>query len=149
MEIKQKVIAHLINLIESQLESVSTDLAALQDAKENDTKSSMGDKYETSAEMLSAEQDKLTAQQVKLQQFLVQLSNFQSSKPTKAIKLGSLVQTNRGFFLIGIPFGQFKIDEQIVMAISAASPVGQLMLNKIQGEKFEFRGVGYEVVEVW
>lgn len=145
---KQKVLATLKANILSQLEEVNTDLAGLQDAKESDTKSSMGDKYETSAEMLGAEEDKLIAQQDKLQKFLLQLKNFSGDKPAVEVILGSLVETNRGWFLLGIPFGQFKVDHQIVMAISAASPVGELMAGKAKGANFDFRGIDYKILKI-
>ena len=120
-----------------------------QEASNDDTKSSAGDKFETSREM--AQQDinrnkSLLADAQQQYNFLLTLTDI-GEMPN--VRSGSLVITDQGSFYISISAGQLALDGKVYFAISAVSPIGKLLLGKKVGEKFEFNGKGYEVQEIF
>ena len=104
-------------------------------ASNNDTKSSMGDKYETSREMLQQEINNLQIQlneHLKSQQILKNIN----PNPHKGVSLGSWVETNKGKFFIAISLGEILFNQEKVFVISTESPLAKAMNGKKTGESF-------------
>ena len=104
-------------------------------ASNNDTKSSMGDKYETSREMLQQEINHLQIQlneHLKSQQILKNIN----PNPHKVVSLGSWVETNKGKFFIAISLGEILFNQEKVFVISTESPLAKAMNGKKTGESF-------------
>ena len=104
-------------------------------ASNNDTKSSMGDKYETSREMLQQEINNLQIQlneHLKSQQILKNIN----PNPHKIVTLGSLVETEKGKFFIAVSLGEITFSQEKIFVISAESPLAKAMNGKKTGESF-------------
>ena len=104
-------------------------------ASNNDTKSSMGDKYETSREMLQQEINNLQIQlneHLKSQKILKNIN----PNPHKVVSLGSWVETNKGKFFIAISLGEILFNQEKVFVISTESPLAKAMNGKKTGESF-------------
>ena len=85
-------------------------------ASNNDTKSSMGDKYETSREMLQQEINNLQLQlneQLKSQQILKNIQPISH----KTVNLGSLVETDKGKFFIAVSLGELSFNQEKIFII--------------------------------
>ena len=98
-------------------------------ASNNDTKSSMGDKYETSREMLQQEINNLQIQlneHLKSQKILININ----PNPHKVVSLGSLVETEKGMFFIAISLGELSFNQEKIFVISAESPLAKAMNGK-------------------
>lgn len=135
-------VMHRLAETEALMASINADIAS-------DTKSSMGDKYETSREMATAELNK--AQKVK-QTLLENLSLLKSAAvATKGEKtgLGSLLVTDRALFFLGAPLGKLKIENQDIFFISIDSPLGK-KLNGISKDMafVEFNHTRYVIKEI-
>lgn len=100
----------------------------------NETKSSMGDKYETSREMV---QQEITKLQWQLSEYIKSREVLKSLnlKPQTKVGLGSLVQTDRGWFFISVSLGVIKYKAQEIFAVSMESPVALALLNKTLGDR--------------
>lgn len=105
-----------------------------------DSKSSAGDKHETSVAMAQLEQEKLTKQ---INEFL-DLENIvlkiNPSRPHQKIEMGSLVETSNGWYYFSVGLGIVKLDNTTIFAINPSAPLGQLMLGKTAGDQVEFNG---------
>lgn len=114
----------------------------------NDTKSSMGDKYETGREMLQQEINRLQLQlkEVRLQQQMAQRLSVASSEMAD---FGALVETDAGWFYLSVSVGELSIDGQKVMAISQDSPLAKAMKGKKKGEEFQINGVKRQIKNIW
>ncbi|MHA7607409.1 hypothetical protein ACV0BM_000965 [Elizabethkingia meningoseptica] len=123
----QEKATHLEQLIESTR------------ASNNDTKSSMGDKYETSREMLQQEINRLLSQLSEVNNQLDILRNM-NTKPLTVVGLGAYVETSMGNFYISESLGKINRDGVAVVAVSANAPLVQAMLKKKAGEVFELNG---------
>lgn len=117
-------------------------------ASNNDTKSSMGDKYETSREMLQQEINNLQLQlneQLKSQQIL---KNIQSISH-KTVNLGSFVETDKGKFFIAVSLGELSLNQEKIFIISAESPLAKVMNGKKEDEIFKLNNLTQTIKTIW
>ncbi|KAB1228917.1 GreA/GreB family elongation factor [Chryseobacterium viscerum] len=117
-------------------------------ASNNDTKSSMGDKYETGREMLQQEINNLQRQ---LNEVLNQQAVLQkiTSDPSEKVQNGALVKTNKGLFYISVSMGEIAVDNQKVMTVSAESPLVKVMYGKKTGESFTVNTISQTIENIW
>ena len=117
-------------------------------ASNNDTKSSMGDKYETSREMLQQEINNLQIQlneHLKSQKILININ----PNPHKIVTLGSLVETEKGMFFIAISLGELSFNQEKIFVISAESPLAKAMNGKKTGESFVVNNLSQIIKKIW
>ncbi|MCF2218150.1 hypothetical protein H9Q08_02410 [Chryseobacterium sp. PS-8] len=117
-------------------------------ASNNDTKSSMGDKYETGREMLQQEINNLQRQlnESLNQQFIIQKI---TSDPSSKVQNGALVKTDKGLFYISASAGEIIVDQQKIMTVSAESPLVKAMHGLTENQSFSVNNVGQKIVKVW
>ena len=148
MKIKSLIIKEINKSIDAKTISVQEMLQDTIDSRNNDNKSSAGDKHETSRAKIQIEIDQLTKQLDLLNRQKLHLNSIDFSKNNEKATIGSLVKTNNGTYLISIGFGKVIIENEVFYAISSASPIGRLFNNKLKGDKFIFRTINYEIVEI-
>ena len=146
-----KVVVHASTLI-----ALSNKIASLQEILDDtykstldDSKSSAGDKHETSIAMVQLEQEKLTNQ---LNELLKQQRILLSINPTsrhQLIQLGSLVETKQAWYYFSIGIGLISIEKTAIFAINPDSPLGRLLLKKKAGESVTFNGMVTEIIAVY
>lgn len=117
-------------------------------ASNNDTKSSMGDKYETGREMLQQEINNLQRQ---LNEVLNQQAVLQkiTSDPSEKVQNGALVKTNKGLFYISVSMGELVFENQKIMTVSAESPLVKVMYGKKTGEPFTVNTIHQTIENIW
>ena len=135
---KSSLIHSLMTILNERKASIEKDLAAIEESKNNDTKSSMGDKYETSREMAQAEWNKLQERKGQIALQIHQLQQIQTESPHQMVAQGSLVITPTLQLLFAIPFGKFTFNGEPWMVVSLQSPIGQAFAGKKNGEVVHF-----------
>jgi len=140
-----KKLNHLLNERKVVLENT---IADLKKSRDNETKSSAGDKFETGRAMMQAEMDRFAIQANKTQQAINDLSQIDISKTDQKIALGSLVVTSNGNYFIGIGYGKIEIEQNSYYTISLASPVGQLFKDKTVGSVVQHLKNIFEILEI-
>jgi transcription elongation GreA/GreB family factor len=113
-----------------------------------ETKSSAGDKYETSREMMNQEKGKLQAQISVLNQQLEILSKINPKAKLDKVGLGSLVKTSAANYFISISYGKVSLDEDEFFMISAITPLAQQMLNKTEGDQVTWNAKSFEITSI-
>ena len=139
MKIKEQLCAEIDNNLSRKIEEVNKIIADAKLAKTEDTKSSAGDKYETSREMAQQEIDKAEIQLAQLNTSLIELKKIDCNRVCEKVEFGSLVQTNTGTYFMAISMGKVMVNDEPVYAISMASPIGKALAGKIEGEKVSFQ----------
>lgn len=136
-------ISTVLNEKISYLNSLIDDLRA----SNNDTKSSMGDKYETSREMM---QQEITRIQNQLNEVLIQQEQFLKIgvKDSQTIINGSYIETSMGNFVIACSLGEIKFEEKKIFVLSNQTPLAQVLLGKCEGDKFEMNGKSFKINHV-
>lgn len=113
----------------------------------NDTKSSMGDKYETSREMM---QQEITRIQNQLNEVLAQQEQFLkiAVKESQTIVNGTYIETSMGYFLIACSLGEIKYNDKKVFVMSNQTPLAQTLIGKRVGDTFEMNGKSFFITRV-
>lgn len=142
--------AVLYEFIAEQIDEKIKYLNALIDdlrASNNDTKSSMGDKYETSREMM---QQEITRIQNQLNEVLVQQEIFSKIKivENKNIGLGSYTETSMGNFCIACSFGEIVFENKKIFVLSTQTPLAKILVGKSEKDVFEMNGKSFMVNKV-
>ncbi|KIA88225.1 hypothetical protein [Kaistella jeonii] len=117
-------------------------------ASNNETKSSMGDKYETTREMVQQEINNLQIQlneNVRAKNSLT----FVNTNLHQTIGLGSLVQTDKGFFYIAVSLGEIIFNEKKIFVISTESPLGKVLFNKNKGDEISLNNTKQIIKNLW
>lgn len=116
-------------------------------ASNNDTKSSMGDKYETGREMLQQEINNL---QVQLNEVLKQQDFLKTIliKPSEKAEKGAIVKTEKGLFFISVSLGEINFDNQKIICISPESPLAKAMNGKQKGDVFSLNNMSQKIVDI-
>lgn len=116
-------------------------------ASNNDTKSSMGDKYETGREML---QQQINNLQIQLNEAMKQQIFVKSivAKPSQKVEKGAIVSTERGVFFISVSLGEIIINEHKLMCISPESPLAKAMNGKSVNDVFTLNNVGQNIINI-
>ena len=133
------VILRVLEVIEERQRDLDQQVTELKDALLSDTKSSAGDKHETSRAMTQLEQEKLGKQIGELNQLKSNFLRINRDEAHQIIQLGSLILTSEGFYYLSIPLGKITLTNEIeVFCLSPISPLGQLLKGKKEGEVITF-----------
>ncbi|WP_255036124.1 3-oxoacyl-ACP synthase [Lacihabitans soyangensis] len=127
---KENIIATARNLLQSKLIELEKAIFNVQNAANEESKSSMGDKYETGRAMAQNDRAMLENQKNELLKDISTFENINFEQETEFIKSGSLVQTSIGYILVSVSLGKIVEDGVNVMLISSASPLGTELTGK-------------------
>jgi len=145
---KEKVHTSVLENLNERIESLNSILKDTFQSTAEDSKSSAGDKHETGVAMAQLEQEKLTKQ---INEFFLLKDALLKINPTKnhtKIEIGSLVETNNGWYYFSIGLGAIKVGENTVFAINPLAPIGILMKGKSKGDLIEFNKNKTEIISV-
>src|SRR5690606_8128500 len=147
---KDQVIDACYTIINQKIEQVNLAIADANQSLHDDTKSSAGDKYETSREM--SQQD-LTRyeQQLKVLHADMELRRRIQTQKTESSRagLGSLIQTNNALYFLATSSGLVSLGDKKVFSISTASPIGKLLLGLSVGDTFTFNGASQTIIGLY
>lgn len=109
-----------------------------------ETKSSMGDKYETSREMM---QQEITRIQNQLNEVLIQQEVFHKImvQPTAVIGNGSYIETTMGNFCIACSLGEITFNAKKIFVLSSQTPLAKILWGKKVGDSFEMNGKNHQI----
>lgn len=148
MNIKTSLYQLCLAFVEKRIETAKTALQQAREASSDDTKSSAGDKFETSREMAQQDIERNMRLLSDAEEQLKGLELMKELAPTMQVRNGSLVFTDQGNFYLSISAGQLQLDQTAYFAISVASPIGKLFLGKQKGDMVDFNGKQYKISEV-
>ena len=148
IRLKQKLFDLCCESVEQRISTIESSLLEVRESRNNETKSSAGDKYETGRAMLQIEEDNYKKQLH--QAFLLrnQLRQIDPTKQKKKAEPGSLVLTNQGMYFISAGLGKVTLADQTFLCISPASPMGQKLIGREKGFQFKFNGTAIRVTEI-
>ena len=145
---KEEVCQLVLEILEQKIKTLQESITSIQEARNNETKSSAGDKYETGRAVMQAELDK----QVLILQNLLQqkddILKVQITKPSEKIVFGSWVETNQGNYLIALGIGRVKDKDKEAFVISLASPLGKALKGLKLGDKIIFQNKEYKIKSI-
>jgi len=146
--IKSQLYQLCLIFIQNRIENIEYSLQQARQASNDDTKSSAGDKYETTREMMQQEMDRNSKLLYEAGQQKIALQQIESVDVSKEVKNGSLVFTSEGNFYISISAGELNFDGTKFFAVSQAAPIGKLFIGKNVGDELNFNGKKYLLKEI-
>ena len=149
MQFKQKVYEHYRELLEDKILSLQKVLDDLKESGANETKSTAGDKHETALAMVQIEQANKRAQ---MEQLLAQKAVLNKIDPSiQAIQVvnGSLVKTQQQYFFISVALGKAIVGEKNIVALSAQSPLGKILMGLKKGNTASFNQTHFLIEEIF
>ena len=146
---KTELHQYCLQLVQSKIVDLEQLIADAQAASNNDTKSSMGDKYETIREMMQIEINKLGQQLAETQQMNMAIKVLDPNKKCTAVEPGAFIETDKILFYLCAGLGKINVNEQTIMVISPGSPLGKAMLNKKANEDAGVNGVVYKIKTIY
>lgn len=147
--VKKVIHTKILDLITSKINWIESDIISSISSRDSDTKSSVGDKHETSRAKIQVEVDRLNRQLNNLKQQKNILSNIKWDKNFNKADIGALVETNKGTYFISIAAGKIQIENNDYYLISLASPIGQLLCGKPINHNFKFKNSLYTIINIY
>lgn len=135
--------------LDEKINALQEEIKVMQNDAQEETKSSAGDKYETGRAMMHLEMEKLSSQ---LNEFLNARLILNQIDPTKnypIIQLGSVVVTSGQNYFISVSAGALEVDKKQFYCISAASPIGALLIGKRKDDRFNFRNQQITILDTF
>lgn len=148
MTLKHNLYQQCLQLVEKRRNSIQSQIADIQTSLLSETKSSAGDKHETGRAMLQLEREKAGHQLAEIEKLTSVLSKIDSAATSTHVRVGSLVHTSKAHYFISVSLGALQVDGRTIYAISAATPIGQLLLGKTPGDVVNFNGNSFVIEEV-
>lgn len=142
--VHQKVLA----VLEKRIQENSRDIEEIRSSLTSDTKSSAGDKHETSRAHLQIEMEQISNQLSILLKHRQSLLQIDESITSTKIEQGSLVETSIGTFYFSTSMGRITVDGEDVFCLSLNAPMGQQLLGKKMGDKIHFNSKSILVEEL-
>ncbi len=140
LEFKLKVYKACEKVVLEKRKLLSLQLDSARLSANSETKSSAGDKHETGRALAQLEQENLAKQFSFLERLESDLSQLKADQISEKVEKGALVQTDKMTLFFGVALGELKVENKLVFAISTASPIGKIALDKTMGDSFIVNG---------
>jgi len=147
LELKEKILLACKKILDDKIASLLFSLNEVTEASNSESKSSVGDKHETTKAMMQIEQENLGKQLHELKMQRAELEKIRLDTSTEKITAGSLIETDKGLFFIATAIGKIKVNGKEVFVISAQSPLGKKFIS-LTGNSFEMNAQNYSVKSV-
>ena len=134
--------------IEARIQTIEQRLADVVDSRNNETKSSVGDKYETGRAMMQMEEEKSKRQLHEATLVQQVLNKIDLDQNYDQAITGSLIFTNNGRYYLSVGIGKMQFEGQVFYCISINSPIGQQLKGRKVGDTVEFNGRRILIEEV-
>lgn len=138
--IKKELLSQINNTLDEKIVKLKMAIVSAKEARDNETKSSVGDKYETGRTLMQQEVEKNRVLLKQTEHSKSELSRLNPIKKIDAAGYGCIVKTNQYNYFISSAFGKMSVDNETYFCISLASPIGKLLHTKKVGDKFIFQG---------
>ncbi|TYR35335.1 hypothetical protein FXV77_13135 [Sphingobacterium phlebotomi] len=148
INIKNQLLSRCLQQIEGRIAEVTFAIQQAQEAIESETKSSAGDKYETSREMIQQDLNRYHTQLAQAKKDWLLLQKIETGIKEKA-EMGTIVVTEKLTYFMAISLGQQQVDGMNFMVISPSSPIGKLLLGSEVGDHIFFNGVKQLITAVY
>lgn len=147
-QIKSQLFRLCQQAIEKRIDDLRVAITDAQEAANEETKSSSGDKYETGRAIAHLEIEKHSQQLGEALKTKSALERIPVDTTFSMAQPGSLVITDRGSFLIATGLGKLELAGETYYAIAPFSPLALSLAGAKAGDRITFRNDSYEILEL-
>jgi transcription elongation GreA/GreB family factor len=138
-ELKHQLLKYCEQFVEARIASYQNSIHNTQQASNEESKSSAGDKFETSRAMMHIENEQNQKLLSEALQLKIPLSKINPHHVSTQVELGSLVITEQAQYFIAISIGLVKMEQANIFIISPSSPIAQSLMHKKVNDTFTFQ----------
>jgi transcription elongation GreA/GreB family factor len=149
LELKTKVLKVLIEQIENKIAQLDLTISEIKASRNDNTKSSAGDKYETARAMMQIELEKNETQRQKSRELLKHLNQIDLGKKHTQVDFGSFVESQNNFFFMAIGYGKLVVEDKTILVISLASPIGKALKSSKNGNVIKSQNQVIEIKSIY
>ena len=145
--LKRALLLKCHEYVELRIATAQQAKADAQAAANEENKSSVGDKYETTRSMMHIEGEKAAhqlAEALKLKSSLDRLSDVQS----EIVVAGSLVITDVKKIFVSIGIGKVQLEGEEFLVVAPTSPLGKALMGRSPKERITFNDQSMIILEV-
>ena len=146
--LKQQLYNQCLKYVQQRMDAAQLAINEAQQASNDDTKSSAGDKYETGREMAQQETNRNLTQLNEANKLKVALNLVNNVSHLETVETGSVVITDNGNFYLAISAGELTVENEKYFAISPASPIGLRLKGLKKGDKIVLNAKQYLLKKV-
>lgn len=148
--LKAKLYQQCMEYAEKRIQTIQNVIAEAQKSANSETKSSMGDKYETTRSMLQLDTEMNTKQLVEAMRLKTDLQKMEThlTEPHESVQIGSLIFTNQANYFIAIGAGKLTVEEMDFFVISPTAPLCKQLWGLKAGDNFLFNKQQFTIKEV-
>jgi transcription elongation GreA/GreB family factor len=146
---KKNIHEAVVSRYQASISTMESAIATLQQSANEETKTSMGDKYETGRAMVQLEIEKIMAQLNILRQARHVIDQTPPFFVHSSVQLGSVVYASTGYFYLLYSGGEVVVDGKKIVSISPASPMAKAILGKHEGDEVTVNGRPVQVMQVF
>ena len=139
---------HCIAIITDRIDGIVRGMAEAQLAANEETKSSVGDKYETARAMNQLEKDMLARQLAENKKELAAMMEVDVTGEYDEVKAGSLIRSDDIYFFILGGLGKMTVEDTTVFVISPNAPLAGSLMGKKTGDEIQFNRQTMEILEL-
>lgn len=145
---KSLIFQKCVDVLQERIKQVQYERAQVQASANDETKSSVGDKYETGRAMAQLEIERFTQQLIENEKLLNRLQELKEVQARDRIIPGSLVHTSQGYFYVSISLGIIESDGYHFYCISPEAPLGSALLGKRVDDQVTINGRSFQIMTV-
>ncbi len=146
---KKSIKQYCLNHLKEKSDVLVHAINEAQASANSNTKSSAGDKHETSRAMAQLENERLKKQLHQLNKLNEALKAIPIEQHTDSIQLGSIAETSAGSFFISIGLGKIMCNNEEFFVVPLHSPVGKQLANKKEGDSFVFNNNQESILKLY
>jgi transcription elongation GreA/GreB family factor len=137
-----------ISILQDRIAGLIAAMANAQAAANEETKSSVGDKYETARAMNQLEKDMLARQLAENRKELAAMMEVDITGDHDTVRAGSFIRcTDMDFFILG-GLGKMSVEGTNVFVISPNAPLAISVMGKKKGDAIQFNKQTMEILEL-
>jgi hypothetical protein len=137
------------SIIEQRISAAKKIIQNIQEAANNEEKSSAGDKYETGRAMGHLQKDMHSRQLNEYLKELAGLHSIVSSLLYETPCAGAFIETNDASFFIAAGLGKQMAEGKNIFFLSPYAPLAAALQNKKAGDSFLFNGKNIMIKDVY
>lgn len=139
--IKSELLKECTELVENRYQKIMTTIDSITESLQEESKSSAGDKHETGRAMLQIDRENAGNQLREIEAVKCILQKIDVTIISDYIRLGSLVNTNQGYYFISISTGAIVCNSNTYYCVALHSPIGKLLAGKRKGDTIHFNNI--------
>ena len=145
---KRQLLNRCKEYVDARISTARQSMDHAQQAANEESKSSAGDKYETGRAMMQIERDKAATQLEEALRLKAVLDQINPDVSNEKALLGSLVITSSKKIFISIGIGKFSLDGDDFLIVAPASPLGKALMGLKAKDRIVFNKEQIEILQI-